>query len=439
MKSRLVKSEFLKNVLTLVSGTTFAQILTLLALPVLTRVYGTFNYTILGVYTTASSIFMLFATLQYTQSIILPEKKEESSSLLYLCLVSSFFVSIISYFVVLFLNQEIASYLEKPSLAKWLILVPIGVLIDGCNKSLIVWANRNKKYPRIAFARIIGTSVTVSISMSIGIYYFLNFGKDAVSPMGLILAYVIGQGMSASFLLIKTFKKDRNLLTPFSWKKSIIAAKKYKKFSLFVLPSELINVLTLKMPIIFLSKFASKDAVALFENSNRVLGYPILFISSAITEVFRQKATQTFHEIGNCKQLFLKTLRSLFTISIVPFLVLIFFGPVLFAFVFGEEWREAGEFARIMGIMFMFKFITSPLSYLYFIVGKQREDFILHVYLLFSTIAAFYIGFTVFKDNYTALWLYALNYTFVYLIYLFRTYQFSKGKIKIDSKNNSNQ
>ena len=47
------------------------------------------------------------------------------------------------------------------------------------------------------------------------------------------------------------------------------------------------------------------------------------------------------------KNLFIKTSKALFIIIFLPALVLVFFGPQLFNYVFGSEWTEAGVFAQI--------------------------------------------------------------------------------------------
>ena len=44
-------------------------------------------------------------------------------------------------------------------------------------------------------------------------------------------------------------------------------------------------------------------------------------------------------------------MRFLIIVGILPALLLIIFGQELFAFVFGEEWREAGFYASILAPM----------------------------------------------------------------------------------------
>jgi O-antigen/teichoic acid export membrane protein len=65
-----------------------------------------------------------------------------------------------------------------------------------------------------------------------------------------------------------------------------------------------------------------------------------------------------------------------------PFLVLLFFAPSLFSLVFGEKWRVAGEYARLMCPMFYLRFISNPLSLVAIIAQKNRFEFLWQVGML---------------------------------------------------------
>jgi O-antigen/teichoic acid export membrane protein len=72
-----------------------------------------------------------------------------------------------------------------------------------------------------------------------------------------------------------------------------------------------------------------------------------------------------------------QSVKTLFVFSIVPFSVVFFFGAELFALVFGEDWREAGQYAQIMAPWFMVNFMSSPISSLPLILKKQGSFFML--------------------------------------------------------------
>lgn len=63
--SKLPAGSFARNVITLMTGTTFAQILTIIVAPILTRLYGPEDYGVLALYTSILGIFTVIACWRY--------------------------------------------------------------------------------------------------------------------------------------------------------------------------------------------------------------------------------------------------------------------------------------------------------------------------------------------------------------------------------------
>ena len=66
------KENFASDVLTLAGGTTFAQILTILSVPILTRLYGPEDFGVWALYISITSIITVIACMRYEYSIMLP-------------------------------------------------------------------------------------------------------------------------------------------------------------------------------------------------------------------------------------------------------------------------------------------------------------------------------------------------------------------------------
>src|SRR5690606_4212429 len=79
-------------------------------------------------------------------------------------------------------------------------------------------------------------------------------------------------------------------------------------------------------------------------------------------------------------------------------LVLVIAAPELFAFVFGESWRQAGEFARWMAPWLYMVFITSPLSTLFSIMERQRLGMLFQAGLLLVRALAIFVGASILDD-----------------------------------------
>jgi O-antigen/teichoic acid export membrane protein len=172
---------------------------------------------------------------------------------------------------------------------------------------------------------------------------------------------------------------------------------------------------------------AGLSYVGNFSFAQRLLGLPTSLIGNSIADVFRQKAGEVYRKKGECSELFIKTGRILFLIGIIPLIIMLLFAPEIFAIVFGEQWRKAGEIARILSPLFFFRIIVSPLSYLYTLSGHMREDLIIHLGSLGVITGGFIVTNHFFSNKDFLLAGYSTAYFGIYLIYLTRSFQFSKG------------
>ena len=274
-----------------------------------------------------------------------------------------------------------------------------------------------KKYKILAINTILNAVLVPIISISLGLI------KDG--PLGLFMGLLFSQVVPPLIMLYALTRNEKLGISIISRKLIMLLAKKHINFPKFSLSSELINRFSNQLPVFMLSTYSGAAVVGVYNLAIRMLDLPVTLISSSVGEVFRQKATEDFHNIGNCRAIFVKVVRSLSLIAIVPFFILIFFGPDLFGVFFGEEWKEAGRFGQILGLLFVFRFIVRPTTYLFVLADKLKEDFYLHVWMLISTIAVFYIGFNYFQSLYIALGLFSANYIIIYSIYLYRSYVFS--------------
>src|SRR5215210_2142529 len=77
---------FARHVVTLASGTALGQLLLVLALPVLTRLYTPADYGALAVYSSTLTVLVVLASLRYEAAIPLPEDDALAGSLLALTL-----------------------------------------------------------------------------------------------------------------------------------------------------------------------------------------------------------------------------------------------------------------------------------------------------------------------------------------------------------------
>lgn len=418
INNRINNSPFVKNVLTLAGGTGFAQAISIFTAPIVTRIYTPSDYGILGLYMMVTGIVGSFATMQYHNVVIIEKDEDDAKYAMELIISLGAILTLFTFLLLIFIKKYIAVLLNSPQLENWLLLVPISIFINTWSIAFMSWANRTQSFKLMSKNRIIAALLVPLVSIGLGLLI--------KGPTGLIMGLLFGQTLAA-LLLSNFFFRKQGFRFTYSKSGIIETAKKHKNFPKFSLPSEFINNFVNQIPIIMLGKYFGSSSVGHFNLSNRMLGMPTGLLSGSVSEVFRQRASEDYKNTGSCEKIFLKTLKTLFLISIVPFAIIFFFGPQIFAVVFGKQWVEAGIFSQIMAPLFLLKFAISPLTYVMYITNNQKISLVMDSILLLSLVIM-YIIFSMFNVSVILfLALYSGIYCILYFVTLIISHKYSRG------------
>lgn len=412
-----VKSGFARNVITLASGTAAAQALTILAAPVLTRLYRPEDYGVLALWSAVGGIGALLASGKYEGAILLPKEDAEAVSLVYLSVGLTGAFALAMLIAVIVAGPAIARLFDSPELAPWLLLLPVMLIVTNLGQSLSAWANRRQAYRMLAASRI-STAVAGT-----GLNLLLGFAGAGAA--GLIGGVLVGQVVGLTVLAWQFWRRDRCGTTTLAAMKA--QAWRYRDFPRFTVWADLINLGSTQLIALMLPRMFGLAVLGAYAMSQRVIAVPFTLIGSAVAEVFRGRASRDYTEQGNCREIFDQTLKRLTLLGMVPFALIVIAAPSLFAVVFGEQWRMAGTIAQIMSVMYALKFVVSPLSHTFFLAGRQREDLLVHMWMLFSSMAALWAGHRLFGTIQASLLSFSLNFSSIYVYTLVRSRAFSAG------------
>jgi len=417
-KLKVTKSNFVKDILILVGGTGFAQVISFLLTPVLTRIYSPKEYGILGLFTMVVLVLGILPTLQLQNIIIIEKVEDFAKKATGVTIIIASTIAFSLFLILLFTKEYLSTLLNIVEYENWLLLVPLLTWTNSIYLLLMSWANRRGNFKLMSVNRIILAIFVPVISILLS---YLT--KNAT---GLIIGYILGNFL-VTFLLIHFFIIREKLNFSFCVADIKEVLVKYKDFPKFSLPSTIINIFINQIPILMLGKYSSTASVGHFNLSNRTLGMPIVLISSSFNEVFKQRATLEYNKHGKCDRIFLKSFFSLLIISILSFSVFALYGSEIFTFVFGEQWRNAGKYSAIMVPLFIMRFSISPLTYLFVIANKQKDDLWGHIGMLFFITLSFPISYSLSEDTISMITGYTISYCIVYLYYLVKSYHFSRG------------
>jgi O-antigen/teichoic acid export membrane protein len=405
-----MKESFLSYVFTLMTGTAISGAINAAVLPILSRCYAPEDFGILSIFTGMVSLVAVWAAWRYELAIVLPEQQEEASALVKLSFTIVIAMSLACLVVVVTLGKTLTDWFNISYMDFWLILLPISILLAGFYNIFCYWCSRNKRFDRIAIAKVSQNIATLASQLSAFFLFTVGAG-------GLISGYIIGQ--IAGVGIFSTQAKGIHLLSRKGSKLRSVA-RHYSDFPKFASVGAFLDTAAVQIPLILLPVIFSPHIGGIYAVTDRLMRIPAGFIGSAVSQVFYQRLAQFKQNSQERKRLILSTWKYLFFLGIGPMLVIAFFGFMLLTFFLGSKWNDAGAFAQILTLGFIAHFVASPTSL--GIVALERLDILFSWQLLnfFSTIAVFLIAYFYFRhDIFAFLWTWSIKEAIIYIIYMF--------------------
>ena len=395
----------------LMGATTIGQVITIAASPALTRLYEPRDFGVMALFASVSAILVAFSTGQYHSAIVLPEDDFEG----YAILAGSVVLSVLTASVALVAAVVAGLFVEIPlALAAG---VAIYVVSLGVSESLHHWLMRTTQFRLLARVRLMIVVLSTALTVSFGFY-----GIAA----GLVIGAVFGQLIPTAYLALTVIRGRPAGGRSISIEKITGALRRYRDFPRYSLPGELLNSAAYQMPTLLITRWFDTATTGLYSLTQRVLSMPMALVSRAVLDVFKQRASADYARDGQAAVVFRKTFISLTVIGVPGFLLLAIVAPPLFAWVFGPEWRAAGDFARILSPMFALRFVASPLSYMFLIADRQRLNLVLQALLLVATGVSLSTGLLLGSVRF-GLAAFSASYSAIYIIYLVVSWRLAQG------------
>lgn len=419
-KRSIRKSEFAKNAITLSIGTSIAQAFPMLFYPVLGRIFTPAEFGLLATLTSITSIISVLSTGKYENSVLITDSKNDAANVVGLVLLLSLSILIIAFIVLQLLGDQLGVWLNEPILKNWLYVCPISayaIVIYNCYNE---WCIRNKYFIVLSSNKILN-SVAITLSK-----VFLGFVK--VTGNGLVIGDLLGRIISAGGCVFKALQKDKSEFFLLSFKRMRYLAKRYKNFPKYNLPDNLLNTIGFTLPVLLIGTYFNSNEVGYYAMTMNILSIPISIVSKAVQDVFRQRANEEYVKTGSCVEIYRRLLKILIIGGVLGSLLIVFFLPDLFSIVLGKQWRISGEYSQILLPMMAINFVAVSLSGVLTITENLKIDLYLQIYYLGITAISLLFGLIVFQDMKISLISFAIGRSTAYVLYIFLSYKYSKGK-----------
>ena len=371
---RRLTGSFIRPVLTLVSGVVVAQAIVFAARPILTRLFLPDEFGVLTLFVTLVALLGALATGHFDDAQLLPSSRRDAAGLLLLALGLAAATALAALIISPW-RENLAMFFKSPDLAPALLLLSPGLLLLACGQALEGWHTRHDRFRLVSGGRVAQSIVVVTVQIGAGVLGAGAFGLAGGAALGFAaLTITVGAGLLA---------RDRAVLrASASWPTLRALALRYRRFPLFSTPAAFLNLLSARVPVLLLASFFGSATVGLFGLAFGTLALPVGVVTGSVGQVFGVRAPVAFRE-ETLGSLTAQVYRRLLAVALFPMAAVALAGPDLFAFLFGEPWREAGVYSQYLAPWLCITAIASPLTRLFDVTEKQRADLGFSI-LLFS-------------------------------------------------------
>ena len=404
----LTKSRFLRNVTVVAGGTAIAQIVTFAFSPIITRLYGPEAFGILGVFLALLATVAPLSSLTYNLAIVLPSSDGEARALIKLSFLISLLITSLSTFAIGGFHREIADAIGFRTASELLLLVPIMIPLSATVELLRHWMIRKKQF--IAISRIAVAEALVGGTSK------LVVGSIAATAPVLLVLNVLARALHAILLWVSSRRTLSCRDDPMSAAAEILddallrgVAHRYRDFPFFRAPQIWLNEVSYGAPTLLLAALLGPAAAGFYTIATRALALPSSVVAGAVGTVFLPRAAEANHRSETLRPLILQSTAGLALVGLLPFGLVVGFGPRLFGLVFGPEWVTAGHYAQWLAIMLFFKFINVPSVQAIPILGLQGKLLVYEITIVTLRLASLAAGALLLKSDVAAIALFSIS------------------------------
>ncbi len=399
-----------KNMLVVGGGGFLAQLIQVASTPIITRIYSPEDYATWAILISVIAIFSATATLRFELAIVLPDTKELASSVFLLSLITSFVSAIVSIPIIYLAGPTLVGIKETDIIWQWTWSIPILVFVSGLYQACTYWFIREKSFKTIAFLGIWLTFVTSLTQVTYGLVY-------EADSQGLILGTLLGQsciGVAGAYLIVR--RDGWLILKRFTIPDLFNSFRVFSTYPKYMTPYTVMGVLRERLTIFFFNSFGTSFEVGKYAFSARIANLPVNLVSNGVRPILYQSASNEPSKAT--EDLIVKVLNFIVSFSIPIWILVLFESETIFAFVFGEDWRDAGVYGALLSIPAMILLVSNWMDRLFDVNNRQRLAFGMEVVFSILSIFSFLLGYYIWGNILDALIVQVIVLTCYYLVWL---------------------
>lgn len=342
--------EYFSNVKVVAYGAFLDRAILIVSSIILAWLYSPQEFAIFAIYSSILSIIHSLGALKYDTTIITNKnfKKlkiiiQDSFTIVFFIFLASCIVSFFLFFLFTTINLETSITLH--------ILLPLNVIFSNSSVVYQQYAIRKNELKIFNNSKIIH-----SFAFSVLAIFFSYILKNELS---LVYAYFISFIVSYAYFYLN-FKIIFNL-KKINFKRFFFEIKKRKDLIIYDSFGSSLNTLSNELPVFFLGFFYGQAILGYYAMVLKIVNVPITILMRSVGTINFKYVSLMVNKKKPIFKYMYKLIIILFSITIVPIFISVFFGEEIFSIILGEKWSYSGIILSLLCISFAIKFISLTL------------------------------------------------------------------------------
>lgn len=359
-------SRFFKNVTIVSLGSVVAQTVTVLAAPILSRLFSPEQFGEYALFITIVGLLSTVSAASYELAIVKQSDEADANYLFQTCIALSLTTSILLFLLLPTFNL----FVDLPFAA----LMPITIFLYAANNALYSLLNRFERYTLLAKTQASRSSMIVFVQIFVGYLGFTRYGLTFGVLFSAFVVFIFSYFSFSRLHQIKDFV---------SIKKSKTLLRTNSDFAVYGVPQNTASYIGAHAPLFVLTMYFDLAVVGAYFLAVKLVQVPANVLGAAVKRVFYRRAEVLKSDLQSLLQLYDK-MTLMMTVIIVPVTVFWFFNAeTIFPLVFGEEWDTAATISKWLLIWFGAQFVMAPTRSLFIVFDMQRNLLGLDTVLVF--------------------------------------------------------
>ncbi len=363
----------------------------------------------LGLFISFLSVAALATTLRFEMAIPAAEDEKNANILLLLALLFAVPVTLTGV-IVMYLMIRL-DWLSFGLLNAWAPLAMLPTLFSmGTFSALRYWLVRRKEFGDIGRVMALQGASRALVPVALGAL--------RLTSVGLLVGEAVGRCVGVFAMLRRSWRSILSEVKGYPIADLRQVAARHWKFPLLLLPSSLVDLTALALPVPLIAHYYGGTQAGLFLLVQRLTFLPASLISASIADVFHSHMAEcSRNSPEKMPGLLSKTTRKLALYGMAVLLPAATLSPLLFAPIFGKSWADAGLMVSIVAPWAFACIVVTPVSRT-LVVAHRNDwkliyDFTALAFILLAVIGGHAVGWS-FRNALIAL---SVSQTLAYLVF----------------------